>query len=317
MRKIILILSILIFANASEELFSKNEFKKAYKNFKKECSNNIANSCYRLGQMNEYALGTKKSYEYAYKYYEKSCDLGDLNACTALGKLYSLGLGVSKDINKANAMFKNACDNDIYEACDNYAYIQKTEFNIIKDEELLKACQGGVAHSCYELANHVETNYKTKFYLKACSLNDEYSCKKIAETFTISNNNLDDIRNFSKLSRAECENKNKTACKALGDIYKNLKDYELATIFYEKACNLNELESCANLGNIYYELKDFNKSLLNFTKSCDELNHGYSCYKLGILHKTGLENIINADIKKANLYFEKACELGYTKACEY
>ncbi|MBT0879557.1 MULTISPECIES: tetratricopeptide repeat protein [unclassified Campylobacter] len=318
MRKILLALGILVSLSANESLFEKGEYKKAYPNFKQECNKDNSNACYRLGEMNEFGLGTGISYSYAYKYYKKSCDLNNKKACGSLGKMYYLGLGVNKDIKKANDLLDNACKNDIYEACDNYAYLQKKEYKEFKQDELFKACNGGIANSCIELANNLNPNQGIDFYLRACGLGDDYGCQMVSNWYLTTQVVNNKISNFSDLSDKECNNKNYKACKSIGDVYRYLNNIEKTQMYYEQGCELDDKDSCASLAVLQEHNNDFEKAIKNYEKSC-KIGDGYSCSRLGYMYEDGLKDndktYIKTDSSKSKKFFQKACELGFTKAC--
>lgn len=319
MNKLLLMLSFTLTLFASEALFQKGEFKKAYPSFKKACLNNDAKACYRLGQMNELALGTNKSYTYAYKYYNMACDLKDDISCANLGKMYFLGLGTSKNIKKAEQLFKQACDKDIFEACDDYAYLYKKEYKKFKQEELLKACEGGVSNSCIELAQNINPIDGLKFYLRACSLGDVYGCQQGSNSYVISTEALKNIDEFTKISEEECDKNNSVACYSLANFYRYLNNVEQAEKYYNISCKLDNKESCTSLGILYMELKKVEDSVRNFEYSCDKLNDGFACARLGYIYEEGLSTQgmkIDKNLSKSKKYFQKSCELGFTKSCE-
>lgn len=320
MNKVFLIFISFISLCASEALFQSGEYKKAYPSFKKSCLNNDANACFRLGQMNELALGTNKSYTYAYKYYNMACELKDDIACANVGKMYFLGLGVNKDIKKAEQLFKQACDKNIYEACDDYAYLYKKEYKQFKEKELIKACDGGVSNSCIEIAANTNPINALKFYLRACSLGDVYGCQQGSNSYVISQQALKDIDEFVKISDEECIKNNHIACYSLANFHRYLNDTQLAEKYYDKSCNLNSKEGCTSLGILYTELGKTKESVEKFEYSCDKLNDSFACARLGHIYEEGISDKtgvnINKNPTKSKKYFQKSCELGFTKSCE-
>ncbi|WP_326691043.1 sel1 repeat family protein [Helicobacter pylori] len=59
--------------------------------------------------------------------------------------------------------------------------------------------------------------------------------------------------------------------------------------------------------------KDLIKAAYLYSRACD-LNNGWGCSFLGVLYYNG--DGVKQDSKKAVALFEKACKLGYKKACE-
>lgn len=315
MKVFLLLLSVFVYA----DYFDLKEYKKAYPVLKSECNKNDSKSCYKLGYMNEFGLGTRVSYTYAFKYYKKSCDLNDKNACAKLGSLYYYGLGIEKDTKKAEKLLKNACDNNIYKACDDYAYLYKKEYQVLKNEEMLKACSGGVANSCYELAKNTKDFKAVDLYLRACALEDELSCQEIAKLYINSTYITNRIANFSNLGDSECKAKNANACKSLANIYKELNNLDKAKEYFELACKYDDASACSSLAVMQEHSKEFKSGIRNYEKAC-ELNDSYSCSRLANMYKDGFKEDNVVYIKKNNSkskkLFNKACDLGYLKACK-
>lgn len=315
MKKLLLFLCVLAYA----DLYDTKDYAKAYPVLKKECNKDNANSCYKLGKMNEFGLGTGISYSYAYKYYKKSCDLNNKEACGELGKMYYLGLGVEKNIKKANELLENACKNDVYSACDSYAYLQKTEYKVFKQDELLKACNGGIASSCVEIADKISPIQGIDLYLRACGLGDDLACQMAANWYITSQAVNNKIANFSELSNKECKNNNYKACNSIANVYRNLNNIEKAKEYYDLACKLDDSNSCSSLAVIQEQSKEFELGIKNYEKACG-LKDSYSCARLGFMYKEGLKDndktYIKENASKSKKYFKQACELGNTRVCE-
>ncbi|GAA8295840.1 hypothetical protein HpHA275_07240 [Helicobacter pylori] len=59
--------------------------------------------------------------------------------------------------------------------------------------------------------------------------------------------------------------------------------------------------------------KDLIEAAYLYSRAC-ELKDGWGCSFLGVLYYNG--DGVKQDSKKAAALFEKACKLGYKKACE-
>ncbi|GAA6778548.1 hypothetical protein HpHA38_15840 [Helicobacter pylori] len=59
--------------------------------------------------------------------------------------------------------------------------------------------------------------------------------------------------------------------------------------------------------------KDLIEAAYLYSRAC-ELKDGWGCSFLGVLYYNG--DGVKQDFKKAVALFEKACKLGYKKACE-
>ncbi|MBZ7986930.1 tetratricopeptide repeat protein [Campylobacter canadensis] len=311
MKKILLMSILLTFTFANVELFNSAKYDKAYKEFKKTCLKNDALSCYYLGKMNEDGLGTKASYEYAFKYYKQACDLNNNDACAALGNLYYLGLGTNKDIKKAEKLLKDSCDKNSDSACLNYAWLYKNEYNEIKSDELIKACNNNYAAACNDLALYTNNIQSIDFSAHSCALANEVGCANLLEVKNYIDKLNTFMNNFNKQSIEECNLNNIKACKAAGML-------GLGDEYLKKACDLNDAEACIMLANNLQAKNELDLVFEYSKKACD-LNDAYSCSKLAYLYKNGLsadKEYVKQDSKKAQSYFKRACFLGFKKACE-
>ncbi|AZP95047.1 sel1 repeat family protein [Helicobacter pylori] len=92
------------------------------------------------------------------------------------------------------------------------------------------------------------------------------------------------------------------------------KDYIQAKKYFEKACDLKYGGGCGALGDLYDDVeKNLIKAAQLYTKAC-ELKEGDGCGALGGLYYN--RDGVKQDSKRAVALFEKACKLGYKKACE-
>lgn len=74
-----------------------------------------------------------------------------------------------------------------------------------------------------------------------------------------------------------CDNEeNQGACTVAGLLYKEQHDVANATIYLQKACDLNYSQGCFHLGILYKENSQADKSLPNLEKAC-KLNYGPAC----------------------------------------
>lgn len=156
-----------------------------------------------------------------------------------------------------------------------------------------KACVGEIAQGCMILGY---------VYLNSGKTGD--GAYKVAGTPALSR------KEYIK----ECESGSESSCADLGlDYeygYEGSKNRKKATEFYEKACNMGSDDGCIRLGFSYLKNEITNESIKNakklwaWEKNCERFGGPYS---LGG---------IDRDIEKARIYFRKACNLGYEKACE-
>ena len=154
---------------------------------------------------------------------------------------------------------------------------------------------------------------------RSCGLGDDYGCQMVSNWYLTTQVLNKKITNFSDLSDKECNNKNYKACKSIGNVYMYLNNVELAKKYYQQGCELDDKGSCSSLAVLQEHNDDFENAVKNYEKSC-KLNDGYSCSRLGYFYEDGLKDdsktYIKIDSSKSKKFFQKACELGYNKACK-
>ena len=213
--------------------FSKGDFDKAEKLFKKECSDDLPVSCFNLGIMSQKGYGLGKSAIAAWGYYDKacrgdyadacfnqatlvnlmptvtkpdtmatglykkSCELGSSKGCYNLGNAYHKGKGIKQDYKKAFSLFTKSCDNNIGEACYNLGGIFKNGRGMKKN---------------LSLAN--------KAYYKSCELNVAVGCSILGIAYETGEGIKKDKIEATLLYKKACNGGFKPACKHLKAIKK-------------------------------------------------------------------------------------------------
>jgi TPR repeat protein len=95
------------------KLALNGNFYKAFKGFKKRCSNNEAYACGMVGYFLDKGFGVKKDHKKAIKFYQKGCNLNDADSCTLLGYFnYKNG-----NLKKAKKLLQKACKIGNKDAC--------------------------------------------------------------------------------------------------------------------------------------------------------------------------------------------------------
>lgn len=139
-------------------------------------------------------------------------------------------------------------------------------------------------------------------------------------TTTINAINLDDelIKNVIN----KCEANDEIYCYMLGKYYgdeyyiqdkNNIELEKLSIKYLTKACNLGNGDSCGLLSEKYkYIFKNDEKSIEYAIKGCDS-DSEYSCVIASLYYANSPENDEKND--KTKYFSDKACELGYSYAC--
>ena len=90
--------------------------------------------------------------------------------------------------------------------------------------------------------------------------------------------------------------------------------YREALPFCQEACsNLNNGLGCNNLGLLYEHGQDYQLAKIYYEKACN-LNSGIGCSNLGFLYNNGLG--VRQNYQTAKEYHGKACDLGEQKGCD-
>ncbi len=109
-------------------------------------------------------------------------------------------------------------------------------------------------------------------------------------------------------------------CATLAAAYQSGKtvaaDPKQAAVFYQKACDLADLDACVDYGVrlVWPEapFQDPKHAFALFTKACDA-GHARGCANLALLYKAGVGAV--RDLKRAAALFRKACDAGHAPAC--
>lgn len=309
MKKIFLIF-IFLTVNSFASQDGKKDFHTYYvgsydKNVKGDLDKHKGYECYR-----------KNDFKCAFKYFKKSCDVGNLKGCTNLGFLYDHGKGVKQDKKKAILLYKKPCDEKLYSACSNIGTIYRDDKKYKKAIFYhKKACLGTFLIDCFPLAIFyekgfgVKKDYKTamKYYQRTCNRN--YDCLnngiQTGQTYKTK-------EGLQKDYKKACEAGKVVNCYTLGVFYQKKlfksKDFKDSAKLYKKACNGGFGVACTKYALLYadkqYFPQDDKKAKKYFTKGCD-LEDAHGC-------KSAVSSKDKAEFLKG---WKKACEYGNQEAC--
>ena len=182
---------------------------------------------------------------------------------------------------------------------------------------LAKSCDGGELHACVNLGFIyvqglvVKKNFHKGYSLlkKACDANNSKGCIILGNSIIEEEGNL--WYNFQK-SKVPTQK----------DIKEHQKRRDMGLIYLEKACKSGSSAGCNNLGGAYWNYVQQNGGISKFPKlankafnalgkACDKKNLR-SCMQLGYIY----ENMDKKHFSIASKFYKKACDIGYTKACD-
>ncbi|MDR1461347.1 MAG: sel1 repeat family protein [Campylobacteraceae bacterium] len=314
----------------------------------KACDHNNAKACFTLGQMSK---NSNESSNETASYFKKSCENGNTKSCFELASLYVLEkYDDENNIKKAFYLFENLCEKNNYEACYNlgklyhknkYAKYQTRAVYAIKYYQL--ACnKGEIENACKALKNLNDYLQDILKFRKLCSLNDAYSCNKLAHIYASPGTVIDyDYAIAAKFYKKSCDELNdKIACSRIVSYYYWTHDDINELKYAAKNCDEGKISFCSTAANLYlysehshktsfnmvdetimmfpdplitdYVPKNVDKAIFYFQKACDK-NSWKECNELGDIYskETGVKNI-----GKARLYYTKACNAGDEKGCQ-
>lgn len=149
------------------DLGVKQDFKKAFKFYKKACDGGHALSCFGLGGFYHEGKAVAKDDKKAIEFFERACDTGYESGCT----MAAIMRGDATDITNASAQYKKDCDNkgDIF-ACGVFATLMERKDSKEAAKYYKKACVLGKNSSDPTLQNNSRFGDQLK---KFCSRSDE------------------------------------------------------------------------------------------------------------------------------------------------
>ncbi|WP_299650156.1 hypothetical protein [uncultured Tateyamaria sp.] len=213
-----------------------------------------------------------------------ACLDGDGRRCLELAELYRLGIGTWIDRDLATAMFELGCYRGVMEGCHKIDPLFGP-FRLDVDDAraalvpvLVSACDLGDGIACDALADRAE-----KLYMRH---SDPRALKEMR-----------DLKSRSRrLSRAACASGDGANCHATY-LFALSDNYSLAT-------GLARDEET--------QPPDWDDVVRNLETGCDQF-HADSCASLASVLKEG--KFVTADVERARVYKERACNLGKAWAC--
>ncbi len=302
---------------------------KAYGWFKQAYEAGNVDGTYNYGYCYYNGVYVEVDYAEALRLFKKAADGGEVYAYSMLGECYYYGYGAKQNYSTAFRWLDKAHAKECYEKShllgDCYLFGYGTSLDYELAIEAYEAYltwyddETGVVTGTIGYA-YEQLGYKTKafqHYQKAAELGDIISISNLGGCYYHGiGTDVDKTKAFEYLKKAY-ENECYDNSPLLGDYYISVLDYELAIEVYETYLTYSDKENGAvecNRGYAYEQLGDKKKAFQCYQKSAkagDEVgtsNLG-GCYYWGI----GTD----VDKSKAKKYWEKAVELGYTKAQEY
>ena len=309
------------------------DYEQAYYWFEKAAQNEHVEAISWMGYMNMFGYGKDIDYSLAHYWFKKGADYNDSYSENKLGELYFDGYGVKSDYFKAFNWFKKAADKSNVLAMSWVGYCYEMGYGTAQNYEnaynwYLKAANLYDNYSENKLGEFfyngyfVQSNMQKAFeWFSRSALSGNIKAKSwLGYMYLKGYGTAIDIKKAIEYFEDASNQNDSYSQRQLGDIYFNgngvPQNYNKAFEFFQKSADNGDSIGKSWLGYIYrygYGTNiDYNQSLKWFLEAAEEKD-GYSNYMLGDIYDYGMGNI-KSDSSKAQEYYKKAVEYGYTNA---
>ena len=197
-----------------------------------------------------------------------------------------------------------------------------------EETRLERACQGGDAHACADLANRyfhgtgsaIDYSRATRFSTMACDGGSALGCNLLGVIYATGKGVAVDTARAIGLYRKACDGGFALGCSNLGFFYRDGigvdQDFARAIELYRMACDGGDADGCSDLGFMYgtglgVELA-YTSAVALYRRACDA-GGAMGCKNLGGMYEYGLG--VDQDYQLAVLYYEKGCDGGEALGC--
>ena len=305
----------------------------AYKWYKKAADHGCELSCNKIGFLYFFGYGLPKNEEKAFSWYMKSALKGYKYAEYNIGYSYFHGYGVKQNYTEAKKWFLKAANKGHISAAEYLA--RMTGFGVGTEQNTdeainwgMKAFKEGSAGAAMLLGQiyHKQKNDVASasfYYNEAIKRGDMNGAFAMASLYLYGENNELHIPDYARalhyfqMLTQKGEN---YAYEEIGDIYTQLKQYELAKKNYETAIALTGCDGLKGLGDMYrygrYVKKDQDKALYYYLSYIK--NKGYKTYAT-IREIADIYREKNEPLKAMHWYLKglpfETSDYGFLKHC--
>jgi TPR repeat protein len=232
------------------------------------------------------------------------------------------------------AQLKRGCDRGDGDACRNLALgYARGNRDVAKNLETAtrlneRACNAGVAPSCYDLAQQREARPDEQadleaaaaFYGKACDADQALGCNELAARYEHGTGVAKSPAMAARLYKQACDRGRGEACRNLAVQYDRGNavgfDAARAAHFYQRACDREDAFACMTLGSRFETgegvERDLGRAARLYSAACrGQLASG--CYNLGRLYQFGIG--LEQDSAAAAVLYKRACDRKGDPAC--
>ena len=162
------------------------------------CAKGSPDACYKLGKLRTRRIVDADARATATAPYEKACLSGDSTACYVLAMHLDDDGGLPLDGKRAFELFTTSCESGFAPACERASVFYRVSVPSQEPDApktaaslLARACDAGLAHACYDLAQAgsvggvepVDEATESKLLERGCTLGSFAACLEIARRF--------------------------------------------------------------------------------------------------------------------------------------
>lgn len=284
-----------------------------------------APACYSLGVTFESnsALDLPRAAEL----YERACIGGHGGGCRLLGRMCEVGRWKHPSQERAVSWYRKACELGDEEGCAARKRLEADATRPARRGELERACHGGDARQCWELAHlwlrgddAARDPPKGVAYLeRACTGGFGTACQNLATRYKHGVGVEKDAPRALEFMRRGCDLGSGVSCGMVGQLFERGEDVEengaIAAAWYARACR-TEHPSCFQLANSLrdgqFVQRDVPRAARLLNGECQR-DAWWACRALAELLEQG--DGISKDPERAARLYAKACELGDLMIC--
>ena len=311
---------------------------KAFSLFKRACEAGSMAGCHDLGRAYLLGLGVEKDPDKGRSLIGRACNAGLAEGCVNLGTLYARGNGLRKDKAKAQSLYGLACDAGLIDGClyagsvyqfmptqENY---EKWREEVAKSMNYLeRACDGGRAKGCYQLAGYLSVQKRDdaarRFYERSCSEAVPKGCYLAGRAYDRDSGIERDPSKVIALFAKACEFGSEEGCVGLRAAREGIgidsfgPDQVEQANTAKAACDSGSAADCTRLARMYLALgkpgvsQDIAVFLLD--KACNA-GDGRGCVELASAYRSGMAPDPFPERRAAGI-INSACERGLDIAC--
>lgn len=162
-------------------------------------------------------------------------------------------------------------------------------------------------------------SFDKETYIKECKINNIEACYTLATHLTTGKNaeSQDSMEEGMEYMRKACIYGEQKACDRLGDNYFKEKSYGAARPYLITSCERGIKSACEAVGTIYrdgHDVKPDDVISRKFYEKACALKSGDACYNVAIIYRGGFG--IEKNRVKEKEFYKKSCDTGLKAGCD-